>query len=52
MTDYTTEEMTMTNKIKILIGDDSAQYRGSVRFLTESNGLFRDNTSQGRTYYL
>lgn len=26
MTDYTTEEMTMTNKIKILIGDDSAQY--------------------------
>lgn len=26
--------------------------RGSMCFLTESNGLFRDNTSQGRTYYL
>lgn len=52
MTDYTTEEMTMTNKIKILIGDDSAQYGVACASSLRAMGFFRDNTSQGRTYYL
>ena len=40
MTDYTTEEMTMTNKIKILIGDDSAQYGVACASSLRAMGFF------------
>ncbi len=39
MTEYT-EEMTMTNKIKILIGDDSAQYGVACASSLRAMGFF------------
>ena len=42
----------MNDKIKILIGDDSAQYGVNCAAALRTSGFFRDNPPEGRHDYI